>query len=245
MIREFNQLENKMNFGEKLKQLRHEQSWTQPDAAEAIGIEQSYLSKLENDKSQPSSEVFQQVLTAFKINVEDILVDLSPKAQRQLKSISEVSAYYAEIQKNTLINYRRWLIASFSLFSLGVLLFSAGFFKVIADDILYKYESFGVTKEGESINLFDNYTSLIQVLPSSEFKALKKDILLREDPIVFHTYKFRGEQFVEDVPGGKRLNYLKGRRTSNSVNFHAWFKVFGSLFLAMSIGCIFLSSRWR
>lgn len=43
-----------MNFGEKLKRIRTEKNLTQPRFAEAIGIEQSYLSKLENDKSQPS-----------------------------------------------------------------------------------------------------------------------------------------------------------------------------------------------
>ena len=35
-----------MNFGEKLRDLRNEKKWTQPELADAIGIEQSYLSKL-------------------------------------------------------------------------------------------------------------------------------------------------------------------------------------------------------
>ena len=47
-----------MNFGEKLKQIRTQKNLTQPQMAEAIGIEQSYLSKLENDKSIPSAEMF-------------------------------------------------------------------------------------------------------------------------------------------------------------------------------------------
>jgi len=48
-----------MNIGEKIKQLRTEKNLTQPQLAEAIGIEQSYLSKLENDKSTPSADIFQ------------------------------------------------------------------------------------------------------------------------------------------------------------------------------------------
>lgn len=32
-----------MNFGEKLKQIRTQKNLTQPQMAEAIGIEQSYL----------------------------------------------------------------------------------------------------------------------------------------------------------------------------------------------------------
>ena len=46
-----------MQFGEKLKQLRQERNLTQPDLADKLGIEQSWLSKLENDKCHPSSEL--------------------------------------------------------------------------------------------------------------------------------------------------------------------------------------------
>jgi len=49
------QKETIMNFGERIKQLRTARNMTQPQLAEAIGIEQSYLSKLENDKSVPST----------------------------------------------------------------------------------------------------------------------------------------------------------------------------------------------
>ena len=58
-----------MNFGEKVKQLRTERNLTQPQLAQAIGIEQSYLSKLENDKSVPSADIFQAILKAFGIDV--------------------------------------------------------------------------------------------------------------------------------------------------------------------------------
>ena len=38
-----------MKFGDKLKELRNEKEMTQPELAEAIGIEQSYLSKLRTE----------------------------------------------------------------------------------------------------------------------------------------------------------------------------------------------------
>jgi transcriptional regulator with XRE-family HTH domain len=38
-----------MTLGEQLKKLRNEKALSQPDLADLTGIEQSYLSKLEND----------------------------------------------------------------------------------------------------------------------------------------------------------------------------------------------------
>lgn len=54
-----------MHFGERLKQLRTERGLTQPQLAQAAGIEQSYLSKLENDKSVPSAEMFSTLLAGL------------------------------------------------------------------------------------------------------------------------------------------------------------------------------------
>ncbi|MEQ8954557.1 MAG: helix-turn-helix transcriptional regulator, partial [Gammaproteobacteria bacterium] len=51
-----------MNFGEKLRLLRTEKGWHQPELAEKLGIEQSYLSKLENGHSLPSGEILDNVL---------------------------------------------------------------------------------------------------------------------------------------------------------------------------------------
>ena len=44
--------------------------------AEAIGIEQSYLSKLENDKSVPSAEMFQAIVKALELDVQEFLKDI-------------------------------------------------------------------------------------------------------------------------------------------------------------------------
>jgi len=80
-----------MNFGEKLKQIRSERNLTQPQMAEAIGIEQSYLSKLENDKSVPSAEMFQSIIRALEIEAKDFLKDIDRAILNgSLKQIPEV-----------------------------------------------------------------------------------------------------------------------------------------------------------
>ena len=65
-----------MKFGEKLRVLRNDKDLTQPELAEAMGIEQSYLSKLENDKSLPSNDVLNRILDVFDIEVGDLVNDL-------------------------------------------------------------------------------------------------------------------------------------------------------------------------
>ncbi len=70
-----------MNFGEKLRQLRNDKDLTQPELAEAMGIEQSYLSKLENDKSLPSNDVLNRILDVFGLEIGDLVDDLNQVAR--------------------------------------------------------------------------------------------------------------------------------------------------------------------
>ena len=68
-----------MNFGDRIKQLRTQKNLTQPQLAQAIGIEQSYLSKLENDKSVPGADIFQSILRAFNMDVASFLEGVDDK----------------------------------------------------------------------------------------------------------------------------------------------------------------------
>ena len=65
-----------MQFGEKLRSLRKNKDLTQPELAEVIGIEQSYLSKLENGKSLPSNDVLNRILDVFSLTVGDLTMTL-------------------------------------------------------------------------------------------------------------------------------------------------------------------------
>ncbi|OIQ45972.1 MAG: hypothetical protein BM565_12540, partial [Gammaproteobacteria bacterium MedPE] len=62
-----------MTLGQRIKQLRVDKELNQPELAGAMGIEQSYLSKLENDKAFPSDEMFEKLLTALKMTVDDFI----------------------------------------------------------------------------------------------------------------------------------------------------------------------------
>lgn len=57
-----------MELAQQLMQLRKAKGWTQAYAASQIGIQQSYLSKLENGKFIPSDEVIAQISEAYQIS---------------------------------------------------------------------------------------------------------------------------------------------------------------------------------
>lgn len=59
-----------MPFHENLRTLRLARGLTQPKLAEKADIEQSYLSKLENGRSQPSPEVLARLATSLETDPE-------------------------------------------------------------------------------------------------------------------------------------------------------------------------------
>ena len=63
-------------LGIRFKSLRSNKGLSQPELAEAVGIEQSYLSKLENDKSFPSDEIFLALLETMKVDLNEFLLPL-------------------------------------------------------------------------------------------------------------------------------------------------------------------------
>jgi transcriptional regulator with XRE-family HTH domain len=61
-----------MPFHENLRTLRLARGLTQPMLAEKAGIEQSYLSKLENGRSKPSDEVLARLAQALEVRAETL-----------------------------------------------------------------------------------------------------------------------------------------------------------------------------
>jgi len=54
-----------------------------------MGIEQSNLSKLDNDKSLPSSDVLNRILDVFELEIGGLVSDLSQGARNQLRQLPD------------------------------------------------------------------------------------------------------------------------------------------------------------
>lgn len=102
-----------MNIGERIRQLRTERNLTQPQLAEMIGIEQSYLSKLENDRSVPSADIYQNVLRALTIDTAGFLAGIDEYlVHRHLRQIPEVANHLNANLATRIHDIRRWLFGS-------------------------------------------------------------------------------------------------------------------------------------
>ena len=111
-----------MKFGDKSKTAQKRQNLTQPQLAESMRIEQSYLSKLENDKSMPSNDVLNRILDVFDIELGDLVDNLEQGTRNQLCHLPDVADHFNR-QKQLLIgNRQRWLLISALLLSIGIIL---------------------------------------------------------------------------------------------------------------------------
>jgi transcriptional regulator with XRE-family HTH domain len=197
-----------MNFGEKLRELRRERNLTQPELAESIGIEQSYLSKLENGKSLPSNDVLNRILEVFDLQVGDLVDDLDQGVRNQLRQIPGVADHFNRQKELMIGNRRRWLLASSASLGLGIALIYAGAAHLFLSDFAYTYMSHGIVHEGESKEVF---TAISPRTPFATMQRGSSADALRErlDEDFITTRRYRGNVFNVPVEGGSRTYYLE------------------------------------
>ncbi|TDF36480.1 helix-turn-helix domain-containing protein [Alteromonadaceae bacterium M269] len=223
-----------MTLGEKLKQLRNDRSLSQPELAEKIGIEQSYLSKLENDKSMPSNDIFKRLLAALEINTSQFISQFDAHYIRTtLSQIPDIENYIEVEREKRQSSSRKLLIGSSLAIVLATTLFYTGITAILFSDTLYQYESSGVTVEGEPADLFEGGLQRME-LDGPEFRKQKALLGKRRDPHVMHTMLNKGSEFTLSVDGGRRQYYLQNdttiERPENSV-----LQILGILFFTAGI----------
>lgn len=196
-----------MNFGDKLRKIRKDKGLTQPELATAMGIEQSYLSKLENNRSLPSNDVLQRMLDVFDIDVGTLVDDLDQGVRNQLRQIPDIAEHFNHRKQAMLVNRKRWLLWSSVLVAFGVGLIYAGSVNLFYSDYVYQYKSHGVVLEGESKEIFRN-PPIPRGADGAEANAIVNGILDRVDEDYLRMDAFAGELFNVPVEGGSRTYYL-------------------------------------
>ncbi len=205
-----------MKFGDKLRQLRNEKELTQPELAQAMGIEQSYLSKLENDKSIPSNDVLNRILDVLDVSIADLVDDLDQSSRNQMRQIPDISDHFSKQKQQLIGNRKRWLFTSAILLSFGIGFIYAGHERLFFSDFVYQYVSQGVVLEGESKEIFINPH---RILPEASDRDATNQFLdsikVRVDEVYLQRSEFYGNIYNVMVPGGSRTYTLQSKTEYN------------------------------
>lgn len=201
-----------MNFGERLKQIRTDKGLTQPQFAQLAGIEQSYLSKLENDKSAPSAEMFSTILAALEMDAASFLQDVDKGVlDTTLRHIPAVSQFIAGAVAAQVHHTKRWLLGSAAAWILGFAMMLAANDGIFFSNKLYTYSSPGVIRTGEAENIFTTWRAILaqqlaaRIITTEEMSRQSAEFLAkREQPLTVEWPDRRGTVYYEPVDNGRR-----------------------------------------
>lgn len=239
-----------MNFGEKLKQLRTERGQTQPQFAEALGIEQSYLSKLENDKSVPSAEMFATIISGLGMDAATFLRDLDRDALKTtLCHIPAVSQFTTQAVAVQVDHSRRWMLGSGLAWILGFALMLAANDGIFFPTKSYQYKSPGVILPGEAENIFETYEEIQRlrlaagVTTQAEFlKTMAEFKSQRERPQKLETPQDSGMSYLERAENGQRRFELVSSKSVKS-DGNRILQYLGAIIFAS--GFVGMFTEWR
>ncbi len=242
-----------MKFGEFLKTEREDRNWTQPQAAEAIGIEQSYLSKLENNKAIPSAEIFDQLMATYEFDLHKIAEKVSQSELSKFKEIVLIRDFIIKQRHTSTGERRKWLKIGLVALMLGSGLMSIGFVlqhEVESLNYSYRYESKGLIKVGESRYLYMHMPSyrdfsLMAVNEHLSQNYRKDPLFERLDYKIEVSAKHLGEFFDSKEPEVSRRYKLTDINRDPVDKSRYWIIFsFGVMLLVGGITSLNISKRW-
>jgi len=227
-----------MTLGQLIKKLRTEKDLSQPVMADYVGIEQSYLSKLENDKSIPSNEVFRSLLCSLSLSAEEFLSLLDKNyIHSHLRQIPDVEKWLQNQRQMQLNSSRRLLLLSCALIVFGCTFFYGGFSKILFSAVEYEYFSRGVVLDGEPFDYFEN--GAYSITPRDQHFQLRDKLAERYSPELIKTFSRNGDSFVKQVEDGRRHFKINGESKVTRVENNLLQLVGVFLFVAGLMGFVY------
>ncbi|TMO57793.1 helix-turn-helix domain-containing protein [Pseudoalteromonas aurantia] len=206
-----------MTLGQYIKQLRTTANMSQPQLAEKMDVEQSYLSKLENDKSVPSNEVFRQLLDALELTVDNFMLGAQGQANKHhFSQIPDIESWYARQCRDNSIKQRTLLYIAILLVSLGGSCFYVGFQNLVFPQSLYEYESRGVVLPNEPQDIFSSWSRFVP--DDADKREAQRIMLKRRDISIVLSFEYLGDEFIKEVEQGRRL-YRVGKDVKQQTRF--------------------------
>ena len=142
-----------MSFGEHLRQALEHKGWSQPVAAQQIGIEQSYLSKLETSNSYPSNETFTKLQKAYGFNLDEVVQFMGDEELRKLREVNDIRRTILRRRRDSQTGLRNWMLAGVAGLAIGGGFLGAAIVPDTADR-QYHYRSEGILQPNETLTAF-------------------------------------------------------------------------------------------
>ncbi|MBB3060360.1 helix-turn-helix domain-containing protein [Microbulbifer rhizosphaerae] len=239
-----------MTFGEFIKTRREAKNWTQPEASAQIGIEQSYLSKLENNKAIPSPESFDKLMQAYEFDMAAIGRQVTDAELQKLKDIAQVRDFIVSHKKRSERARRSWLLVGLLALMVGSALTAYGIVIKDARVSTYLYESKGLTKEGEPPYLFAEMPDYRTFTEFMKAKMLREE--LKQNPLFprldfkqVYSPRYLGEYYDVGEEGQLRRFALVRRDHTAAAPVAFYMSIsLGAMLLAGAMGAFFVSRRW-
>ncbi len=171
-----------MKLGERLRALRATTQWTQKELALHSDIEQSYLSKLENNRAIPTIDILEKLATIYNISLMELIEGVDTNFLSENFGNIGISAKERQLKKLAQKLHRSWVALvsiwiGLALLSGGVLLPTQHYHYLQSGPRFYtkqwleKYEEprYGFASTGETIEL-DYYAGEILEKKTADFK---------------------------------------------------------------------------
>lgn len=227
-----------MRFGDYIRDVRRRLNWTQPEAAREIGIEQSYLSKLESGKSYPSEEVFSSIINRYSIDVSMLDQTLFPAELDRLRDITQIRDVILRSEQQQTKRTQRLLTLGTLALTFGGACLGAASLAEESEKTLYQYRSTGSDVEASAQDEATGAeTSTNSVGLTSEPHQRNAEFIFLED--------YRDVVFSEDTPDGTQTWRLIGGTTRTVQSPLRWFSIPGAALVFCAIGLFFMSYRNR
>ncbi|PCI61402.1 MAG: hypothetical protein COB35_06315 [Gammaproteobacteria bacterium] len=220
-----------MKLSDKIKQLRNSANLTQPELAQAAGIEQSYLSKLENDKGSPSFEVISKLAAALNTDAMAIIEALDAiYVKENLAHIPEIAAKATEIRIAKKQKEKSGFIKAAVMIVFGLAFVLLGSAKTVFSEYTYEYYSKGVLKKGESLHQFSKGLNFDIDKSAKQYEQRRINNKSRIDERLILINEYKGQEFIENIPEGRRIYRLENK-TDSTHHYNDFIVVLGMVLL--------------
>lgn len=221
-----------MRFGDYIRDTRRGLKWTQPEAAKEIGIEQSYLSKLESGKSYPSEDIFSSLVKVYKLDLIDLKNKLFAADLDRLREISEIRSIILSNEKDTRKRVQAWLLSGVFALALGGACLGTSFLAEDREVAFFQYKSGGAGQEDATMN--STALNVPESQPETPARIEEQYLSLKE---------YRGVVFFENLPEGTRTWRFFGSTKDTVRSRLRWFMIPAISLILGGLGCFFVSYR--